>query len=322
MIRRGKVLKPFDFRCRDVLNAAAFELENDDSIHLLVRTDDTDGVNRIRRVTEKDGRFIIHEKPILDKDESCGFFGCEDPRVTVIKDNGREKIFVVFTGLSSPSREFPEPRIALAVSENAREYTNLGFLQGLGDSCNKNGTIFPEKIVDPETGKLVYWMYHRPDGRNIWSAISTDLLHWENSKMVMIPISGTWQQSHIGCGTPPFREDEGWLFFYHGVRKDVRGFCNYGLGAALADINNPNRIIARSYDALLLPDTDFEQGLIRRVIFTCGAIRRNRIYRVYYGAADHWLAVAEATKEEIFATLRTISDPIWDQHKNMRLSRF
>ena len=73
------------------------------------------------------------------------------------------------------------------------------------------------------------------------------------------------------------------------------------LYAAILDYKEPWKVIARSKYPLLFPETEYEQkGRVRNVVFTCNAILEDDgMVKVYYGAADTCIGVAEAPLDEI-----------------------
>ena len=97
--------------------------------------------------------------------------------------------------------------------------------------------------------------------------------------MEPIPDS-TWESAKIGAAGPPIRTEEGWFLIYHGVDENHR----YCLGAALLDLQDPRKIVARQAEPILEPELDWElNGHIPNVVFSCGqAIMDDKIL-VYYG---------------------------------------
>jgi beta-1,2-mannobiose phosphorylase / 1,2-beta-oligomannan phosphorylase len=146
------------------------------------------------------------------------------------------------------------PRLALAVSDNLREWRRLGPVQFAyqpdldTDLCmfpNKDAVFFPEPVPDPE-GRPSYAMLHRPmwdlgwfregetvhlpagvtDPRpGIWiSYVPADEVHADIRALVRprnhrcVALSEhPYEQLKIGAGPPPLRVEEGWLLIHHGV---------------------------------------------------------------------------------------------------------
>ena len=70
--------------------------------------------------------------------------------------------------------------------------------------------------------------------------------------------------------------------------------------AALADINEPHRLLARASGYILQPVTDYERiGLVPNVTFPSSAvIVENELY-IYYGAADTVIGLATCKLDEL-----------------------
>jgi predicted GH43/DUF377 family glycosyl hydrolase len=53
------------------------------------------------------------------------------------------------------------------------------------------------------------------------------------------------ESSYIGSGCPPIETEHGWLLIYHGAEETDNGLVYSACAAALLDLNNPARVIAR-----------------------------------------------------------------------------
>ena len=123
----------------------------------------------------------------------------------------------------------------------------------------------------------------------------------QGHKIVMGPRSGMmWDSAKIGAGSQPIKTRYGWLMIYHGVDQEMY----YRLGVILVDLNNPERLLYRSPNPVLSPETECEIGeqgcWVPNVVFTCGAVPavdkeilddEDEIL-VYYGAADTNICLA------------------------------
>lgn len=129
--------------------------------------------------------------------------------------------------------------------------------------------------------------------------------------------TNSWDSEKIGGGTPPLKTKSGWLQIYHGVGI-WKGKRAYRLGVVLSALEDPKRIIFRSPEPILEPGGEDEteeeayyqqNGWVPNVVFTCGAVPRNKDsdelleegdeILVYYGVADEVLCVATATVGEL-----------------------
>ena len=178
-------------------------------------------------------------------------------------------------------------RICMASSRNLIDWKRHGVML---DEPNKDASLFPEKI----NGR--YIMFHRrhPD---IWLAYSDDLHHWEDHRRVMEALPGSsWENIKIGIAGPPIKTDAGWFLIYHGVGEGQR----YCLGAALLDLSDPTRVIARQPEPILEPELDWEiNGYVPNVVFSCGQVILGDDLIVYYGAADTVIGAAAIRLDQL-----------------------
>jgi len=64
--------------------------------------------------------------------------------------------------------------------------------------------------------------------------------------------------------------------------------------AALLDLNDPSKVIARQAEPILEPELEWEvNGHIPKVVFSCGHAEIGDRILVYYGGADTVIGVAE-----------------------------
>lgn len=190
---------------------------------------------------------------------------------------------------------------ALAVSKDLMHFKKVGRLTepSLDD---RDVILFPEKI----NGK--YYMLHRPknfigkhygtDNPAIWLKTSSDLMTW-NVPSVLLLKGEQWWEKKVGGNTPPLRTKAGWLMLYHGVDDQF----TYRVGACILDINNPAKILYRTRDFIMEPETTFEKdGLYKwGVVFPTGNVIVNNTLYVYYGASDQWCCVATANVDDLIA---------------------
>lgn len=138
-------------------------------------------------------------------------------------------------------------------------------------------------------------------------ASSPDLVHWGHH----IPIlSGDvfWETDRVGAGAPPIRTHAGWLEIYHSSGPTARrpsGVGSYCAGAALMDLDNPQKVIGRC-SQLLVPETEYERhGFMPDVVFPTGIVSHGDTIHVYYGAADQCTAVTELRLHDV---LRAVTE--------------
>ncbi len=248
-------------------------------------------LSHLRLAWSDDGvRFRVAKRPWLFPRTREEAWGCEDARVTRVGAT----YYVNYTAVSSLGIT-----TALATTTTFQQATRHGILFA---PANRDVTIFPQKI-----GGL-FACFHRPmpsyiGEAAIWYATSPDGLRWGAHRFVAGPRPGHWDGLKIGGGAPPIRTKDGWLAIYHGV--DARQ--HYSLGALLTDLNQPWKVRARSRQPLLSPTTIYERkGFVPNICFTCGVIERAGNLRIYYGAADRVLALAEIPLREALRRLRRV----------------
>jgi len=142
-------------------------------------------------------------------------------------------------------------------------------------SRNKGMALFPRKL----NGK--YAMIGRQDNENLYLLQSDDLCTWEAGQAILRP-EFPWEFVQIGnCGSP-LELDEGWLLLTHGVGP-VR---KYSIGAVLLDKSDPSRVLARSREPLVRPDSSEREGYVPNVVYTCGAMRHRDLIILPYAVSD------------------------------------
>jgi len=193
---------------------------------------------------------------------------------------------------------------------------------------NKDAVFFPEPVPDPE-GRPSYAMLHRPmwdlgwfregetvhlpagvtDERpGIWvsyvpvhevEADVRSLARPRDHRCVAMSVH-PYEELKIGAGPPPLRVDEGWLLVHHGVTGEApEGWdpttqkVEYAAGAMLLDPDDPSRVLARTAEPILEPETDDERdGTVPNVVFPTAIEEVDGTRFVFYGMADSRIGVA------------------------------
>lgn len=166
--------------------------------------------------------------------------------------------------------------------------------------CNRNGVLFPRRIGGN------FALLSRPSDAghtafgDIFYSESPDMTFWGRHRHVMGPTAG-WQSTKVGAGPAPIETGEGWLLLYHGVLTSCNGYV-YSFGAALLDLDEPWKVIARSSPYLLSPQRDYEcVGDVPNVVFPCACLADGETGRlaVYYGCADTTVSIAFGYADEV-----------------------
>lgn len=252
--------------------------------------------------------------------------GCEDPRVTYVEPLD---LYVMAYAAHGPRG----PRVALAVSEDLRSWDRLGVadfepdvdpLYGVefDELHNKDAAFFPTTLRAPN-GEPSLVLMHRPvyseadlpenvdDHRpSIWISYCAleparrDPTNLTRLRMhhVLIDPEHDWDAIRLGGGTEPVLTPHGWFTIYHGATGSLsegegphRKSMVYSAGALLLDRDDPLKVLYRSPQPIMAPETPEETaGIVANVIFPTGIDEREGgRYDVYYGMADERIGVAK-----------------------------
>lgn len=288
-------------------------------------------ISRIGLATSTDGVHFERKSdvPMIEPQDDYDKWACEDPRISKVGDT----FYITYVALSTRIREGGKPtyeiihnlnsQTALVTTKDFVTYERHGIITPQ-NSDNRDVVIFPEKI----DGKFV--ILHRPhrwcknwfdDPRSkeidvgapipfdelpqrpaTWISYSSDLKNWSDHKLLMR--STHENDEKIGPGAPPVRTDEGWLFIYHHIEKDGGDKIIYIAKAALLDLKDPSKIIAKIPYPILEPKEKYEiKGDVNNVVFPTGVFVKDGKLFVYYGTADKYCGLATIMLDEIINEL-------------------
>lgn len=264
---------------------------------LLMRVEDRRGLSHLTVARSSDGvtAWKIDAAPTFTprpQSHPEEIWGVEDPRVTYLEEDGRW--IVAYTAYARAG-----PLVSLAATEDFRTFERLGAIL---PPENKDAALFPVRFG----GRWA--LVHRPVsggyGAHMWISFSPDLRHWgDHGVLLEARAGGWWDAGKIGLSAPPLETDQGWLLLYHGVRTTASGSI-YRLGLALLDLEDPRRVLKRSGEWLFSPSERYEQlGDVGNVVFPCGWTLVGDEVRIYYGAADTCIALAEARLSDLLSWL-------------------
>lgn len=246
-------------------------------------------ISHFRVARSRDGlTFTIDETPSVWPADPLERWGIEDPRITRLGD----RYHIAYSAVSERG-----VAVGRLTTTDFVSFRREGLILA---PTNKDVAVFPAAI----NGK--YYMLHRPVPEGIgqpemWLAESPDLEHWGNHRFLMGLREGKWDSARIGAGCVPIQTEAGWLILYHGADRTHR----YCMGAALLDLQDPGRVIARMEEPLIVPEVEYEtSGFFHSVIFACGAIRRGEQVMMYYGASDDSMACASFHLPQLLEALK------------------
>lgn len=309
-----KAVKEHSWERKAVFNPAAIFL--DGKVHLVYRAMSEDNVSSLGYARFSEDGYTLEERleePIYAPTEifetrnrgRWGKYpnvGCEDPRLTLIKD----RIYMCYTAANDVS----DTGVALT-SIKKEDFLNKRWRwekpilispPGIGD---KNACVIPLK-------RGGYAFFHRIYP-GIWIDIRPTLKfqkdEWILGKFWIKPRHGFWDSRKIGIAGPPLRIEEGWLMLYHGSserdRKGVRRKRVYRLGAIILDEEDPRKVLFRSKEPIFEPEEEYElYGHVPNVVFSCGMVRIEDKLLVYYGGADTVVGVASCSLGKLVQGLK------------------
>ncbi|BDV29913.1 glycoside hydrolase family 130 protein [Microbacterium terricola] len=277
------------------------------------------GVERVGVVLEPDRGW----------ERGVGNAGVEDPRTTWIDVLGLHVMTYVAYGplgprtavaVSTDLREWQRLGPALFRYDDALD-------MDLNLFHNKDTSFFPEPVTAPD-GTRSLAVLHRPmwdldetkagqgirvpagvtdQRQSIWisyvplDAVESDLgalTLWGQHRFVAGP-EFAFEELKIGGGPPPRRVPEGWLVMHHGVTGVLEDAfapqqrVNYAAGVLILDADDPSRVVARTAEPLLAPETDDERsGIVPNVVFPTAIEEVEGRLFVFYGMADSKIGVA------------------------------
>ena len=287
------------YRAHAVFNPGATRLA-DGSTLLLCRVEDHRGHSHLCAARSASGvdAWTVDPMPTLLNEPARHpeeLWGIEDPRITFVPE--LNQFVIAFTAFGRPG-----PGVALALTTDFREFTRLGLVMPPDD---KDACVFPRRING------AYAMIHRPRGKSgshIWMSQSDDLRTWDRHVLVLKARRGAWWDANkIGLSPPLIETPEGWLMLYHGVRYTASGAL-YRMSAALLDLAQPSKVLARADDWFFGPEEPYERvGDVGNVVFSCGVTLRDDgdTINMYYGAADTCIALATGSVQRLLAWLRS-----------------
>jgi predicted GH43/DUF377 family glycosyl hydrolase len=265
------------------------------------------------------------EKPILFPEFDYEKHGTEDPRIvkidgvyylTYVAFDGDNALGAVATstdlvhfkkqGIIVPQITYTDFNL-LTQHNIALNKKYLAYNAGATILADKDLVFFPRRI----NGKLVFTHRIKPDIQitavNELSELTEDFwrdyfIHLQDH--IFLSSQYPHEIEYVGSGCPPIETEHGWLVLYHGV-KSVGESYEYSCCAALMELNNPGKEIARLPYPLFKPDQDYELtgGDVDDVCFPTGTVLEGDQLYIYYGAADELIACASVSLKGLIEEL-------------------
>ncbi|MFF1259228.1 glycosidase [Streptomyces sp. NPDC058321] len=255
--------------------------------------------------------------------------GVEDPRITWVPSLGKHVMSYVAYGPLGPK---PALAVSENLTDWERlgpiQFQYQADLDtDLNLFPNKDVVHFPEPVPGPD-GEMAYAMLHRPmwdlgwfrpgegvhlpagvtDERpGIWisyvpvAEVEADIraLTRPRDHRLLALSEFPWESLKIGGGPAPIRVAEGWLLIHHGVSGSIEDpwaqnqKVSYAAGAMILDPADPSKVLARSAEPLMAPETEEEiSGTVPNVVFPTAIEEIDGRLYVFYGMADAHIGVA------------------------------
>jgi predicted GH43/DUF377 family glycosyl hydrolase len=223
--------------------------------------------------------------------------GCEDPRLTLLGD----KVYMIYTAFDGwGSLRMALTSISLDDFISRRWDWEEPVLISPPGQIHKNWVLFPEKIngkyailhgISPEIMIDYFDSLDELDGNNFIYSVHQGSALW-----------GARDKFIRGVGPAPLKTKYGWLVLYHKMER--HDSHRYKLWAMILDAKDPTKILYNSEQPILEPDVWYEnEGYKAGVIYSCGAIIKDKELFVYYGGADKVSCVATADLDKFLEEL-------------------
>jgi predicted GH43/DUF377 family glycosyl hydrolase len=281
---------------------------HDGKIHVVYRAVGINDISTLGYARSKDGYnflgrtfkpIFIHKNETRDLGDPMFYSsgggwngGAEDPRITKIDD----VLYLIYTAFNGwGSVRIGLTSISLEDFLNKKWNWKKPVLISPPGEINKNWVIFPEKIK----GKFAILHSFYP---KILIDYFDSLDEFDGKKFIKsnntrpIDKNRKWDSWFRGVGPVPIKTKYGWLVIYHAM--DHTNPDRYRMGALLLDLKDPTKVLFRSKEPILEPETFYENdGHKWGVIYSCGAVVKGKDLFVYYGGADMVSCVATANLE-------------------------
>jgi predicted GH43/DUF377 family glycosyl hydrolase len=266
------------------------------SFHMLYRGENSDKSlfshyrSQIGYATSKDGfswkRF--EGNPVLravDKYELPG--GLEDPRLVEYKG-----LYYCYYTAYSPG--YKGVRLCVATSKDLKTWTKHGEIY---DGAMKNGAILmsPENRPIKVNGKFMMYT----SVQTMYVGYSEDLIKWE-FKPMNVPFPESYYPMEFCVALGNYEKSKENILLFIGGRLNGNIGKNgvkwhYALGQCLIKKNNPEKIVELMEEPFMIPTEPYEQkGFVNYTLFFETLTRHKGEWWMFYGAADHQLALAKA----------------------------
>ncbi|MFZ2593663.1 MAG: hypothetical protein WAX38_02710 [Minisyncoccia bacterium] len=261
----------------------------------------------VGHATSSDGAHFDIRKEFITPSETYDAYGCEDPRVTFFEG----KYYTFYTALGGIPFGAQHIKIACTVGSTIDTIDEKHLVTPFN---GKAMALFPERI----NGKVTVILAAHTDEPPVKIAIAQA----DTIEELWTPeFWGTWHkeidahtlaivrsdEDFAEVGAVPVKTEKGWLLVYSYIDEYHKGNSRtFGIEALLLDLHNPQKIVGRTQNPFLIPETPYEGfGIVRQVVFPSGALVDGDRLDVYYGGADTVCAMASLHLPHLLAVMTT-----------------
>ena len=226
-----------------------------------------------------DGVKFKNRAPFILPEEPWERFGCEDPRVTEFE----EKYYIFYTALSNYPFSAEGIKVGVAVSRDMKTIAEKHLVTPFNA---KAMVLLPERVngklcailtahTDLPPSKIAVAYFDKPE--DMWNEALWK--NWEQNLDKHILDLLRRPDDQLEVGAPPIKTKDGWLFFYSYIRGYRSGNPLFTIEAALLDLKDPTRIIARTDAPLMIPEEEYElYGIAPKIVFPSGILKEKKSF--------------------------------------------
>lgn len=247
---------------------------------------------------------------VIAPGEAWDEFGCEDPRATYFEG----KWYIFYTALGGFPFGPSNIKLAVAVGESPDRFPEKHLVTPFNA---KAAVLFPSRIqgdvallltchtdFTPEHPRPTIALARAKNIEDFWNPEYWNEWH-EHLAEHALPDVRRHDSEHMEVGAVPIETPQGWLFIYSHIENYYDEHNRvFGVEALLLDRDEPTKIIGRTPSSFMVAEDSYEKyGMVPNVVFPSGAVIENETLRIFYGAADTTLAVANVSVSDLMDSL-------------------
>ncbi len=275
-----------------------------------------DRVSTISIAKSSDGAHFENRRQFIVPEADWEEYGCEDPRITFFEG----KYYIFYTALQYFPFRAEGIRVAVAVSDDLETVSERHLVTPFNA---KAMTLFPERIG----GKVTALFSAHTDGSpaktcivqvdevsDLWSPKFWEKWHEHIDDHVIQLRRNDFD--HVEIGATPVKTKHGWLLIYSHIEKFFPApdgeSPKFGIEALILDLEDPKKIIGRTTGPMMVPEEPYEvSGFVSHIVFPSGAILKDDILNIYYGAADTTTCLAHVSLSDLISTIHPDTSSRW-----------